>query len=235
MGAVVTRHKINPWTTFPTSKRPTISPSALMAKAWVKVTAAKSTLIDLKFRWGLDPARAFPNGTVRPTTNSVAAIVSAAILSFLIFFPLFSRGTFEHLTVSCTWPLPGISVFASHLPRGVEREVKDSVGVYTYWTHTAPSSSLHSNALHCGQQQTLDGSLRCSKRKHAFTRVYRQHGIAGFLQHSMAGCLQPAISWDANEVPSAKAKKATKLRTPAVIFFIPISYYLFFLFHTNSP
>ncbi len=194
-----------------------------MPKAWVKVTPAKSTLIDLKFRWGLDPARAFPNGTVRPTTNSVAAIVSAAIFSFLIFFPLFSRGTFEHLTVSRTWPLPGISVFASHLPRGVEREVKDSIGVYTYWTHTSPSSSLHSNARHYGQQQTLDGSLRCSKRKQAFTRVYRQHGIAGFLQHSMAGCLQHAISWDANEVPSARAKRATKLRTPAVIFFIAIS------------
>src|SRR5882724_5786139 len=55
-----------------------------MPKAWVKVTPGKSTSTDLKFRWCLDPARAVPSGTVSPTTNRVAAIVSAAILRFLI-------------------------------------------------------------------------------------------------------------------------------------------------------
>jgi hypothetical protein len=58
----------------------------------------------------------------------------------------------------------------------------------------------------------------------AFCRLYRQHGIAGFLQHSIAGFLQHAISWDANAVPTARAKKAAKLKTLAVNFFIAISY-----------
>src|SRR5438034_11279262 len=55
-----------------------------MPKAWVKVTLGKSTSTDLNLRWCLDPARAVPSGTVSPTTNRVPAIVSAAILSFLI-------------------------------------------------------------------------------------------------------------------------------------------------------
>jgi len=65
--------------------------------------------MDLKFTLRFDRARAVPNGTVRPTTNSVAAIVSAAILSFLISSPLFPRETLERLTASRTWPL-----FTSH-------------------------------------------------------------------------------------------------------------------------
>jgi len=47
--------------------------------------------------------------------------------------------------------------------------------------------------------------------------------MAGFLQQFMAGFLQHAISWDAKAVPTARARKAARLRTDAVISFIAIS------------
>src|SRR6266850_7385240 len=82
-----------------------MSPCALIPKAAVKVTPGKATSMDLKFRLRLDRAKAVPHGTVKPITNSVAAIISAAILRFFISSPLFPRETLERLTVSRTWPL----------------------------------------------------------------------------------------------------------------------------------
>src|SRR5256885_17036140 len=85
--------------------------------AEVKVTPGSGTSTDLKFRGGLDWARAVPNGTVKPATSSAAAIVRAAILRFLIFVPLFSRKTPQHLTVSRPWPLFTTDHFRGTLQR----------------------------------------------------------------------------------------------------------------------
>jgi len=78
-----------------------------------KGNTGNATSTDLKLRGCLDWARAVPNGTVRPATNSAPVMVRAAILSFLISSPLIPRETLEHLTVSRTWPL-----FTSHDFRG---------------------------------------------------------------------------------------------------------------------
>ena len=78
------------------------------------------------------------------------------------------RETLERLTVSRTWPLSRTSVFASHLPRSVEREVKDSIWVYhPLDAHLPPQ-------LHCTQTQvTADDGKRW------MVRCYVQNGNTG--------------------------------------------------------
>jgi len=155
---------------------------------------------------GLDPARAFPNvGRPLPT----ACRIVTAILIFPSFSSLFS--TFEHLTVSRTWPLPGISV-RFPLPRGVGARGETPLLGLHLWTHT-------SHHLHCTQTHvyvTTEMRVRCVVQTE--TSVHSRLPAAwhsGFFAPLHSGVLAARHIVDANEVPSARAKRATKLRTPA--------------------
>src|SRR5579859_1414892 len=131
---------------------------------------------------------------------STAPVVSAAILGFFIFSALFRGQRIEHQAGS-----------DSGLPRSIERGMKRRVRSTTKRVHLKR------------RRANVRRVVATVKRKCGFGGLHRQHGIAGFLQHSMAGFLQHAMSWDANAVPAARTKKATRLRTDAVIFFMAIS------------